>query len=164
MRYIPYSIFVLITMGILLGISMPGSSNDKMIEAAKALDQRFISAYNSRDVDKLMDCYWNNPALVNFSPGSMEKKGWEAVKADFTNFFNSVEGLKAEILEANYMVAGDVVIGWGKWRMTLSAENGEKVEILGRYTDVKAERDGKWVYILDHASVPLPPPAAASEN
>jgi hypothetical protein len=27
----------------------------------------------------------------------------------------------------------------------------------GRYSDVKAPRDGKWVYATDHASVPLPP-------
>jgi hypothetical protein len=26
---------------------------------------------------------------------------------------------------------------------------------------VKALKDGKWVYIIDHASVPLPPPPDA---
>ena len=38
------------------------------------------------------------------------------------------------------------------------------VEAMGRYTDVKAQRDGKWVYIIDHASVPLPPPSATADQ
>ena len=33
--------------------------------------------------------------------------------------------------------------------------------IEGRYTDVKRMHDGKWVYVMDHASVPLPPPPPA---
>ena len=33
-------------------------------------------------------------------------------------------------------------------------------EILGRFTDVKGQRDGKWVYLMDHGSVPLMPPPA----
>lgn len=36
--------------------------------------------------------------------------------------------------------------------------------MMGRYTDIKAERDGKWVYIMDHASMPLPPPSAEKEE
>jgi ketosteroid isomerase-like protein len=58
------------------------------------------------------------------------------------------------------MPAGDVVIGWGLWRVTVAGPDGAPVEVVGRYTDVKAERDGTWVYILDHASAPLPPPPA----
>lgn len=35
------------------------------------------------------------------------------------------------------------------------------MEMRARYSDVKAKRDDKWVYIFDHASVPLPPPSGA---
>jgi len=34
----------------------------------------------------------------------------------------------------------------------------------GRYTDVKAKRDGRWVYLLDHASAPIPPPAESPDG
>jgi hypothetical protein len=34
------------------------------------------------------------------------------------------------------------------------------MELDGRFTDVKTQRDGKWVYILDHASAPMPGPPA----
>ena len=32
--------------------------------------------------------------------------------------------------------------------------DGTPIEVHGRYTDVKAERDGRWVYLVDHGSVP----------
>ena len=40
----------------------------------------------------------------------------------------------------------------------MTGPDGEPLQMEGRYTDAKAERDGKWVYLVDHASVPIPPP------
>jgi len=34
----------------------------------------------------------------------------------------------------------------------------------GRFSDVKAVRDGKWVYVMDHASIPVPPPLPAEKK
>ena len=31
----------------------------------------------------------------------------------------------------------------------------------GRFTEVFGRRDGKWVYLIDHPSVPLPPQPGA---
>jgi hypothetical protein len=30
----------------------------------------------------------------------------------------------------------------------------------GRYTSVAVRKNGKWMYVVDHASVPMPPPPA----
>ena len=54
--------------------------------------------------------------------------------------------------------------GSGRWKLTIPAAKGPASVIEGRYTDVKAQKDGKWVYIVDHASVPLPPPPAAGKG
>ncbi len=141
------------------GCMSSGENPQQMLAEAKALDQRFVAAYNQGDVDGVMDCYWNSPDLINYSPGALEERGWQAVREGVAAFFASAPGLKAELLESNYKVAGDVVLGWGKWRMTIPT-GGEPVVLTGRYSDVKAERDGKWVYVFDHASVPLPPPGS----
>jgi ketosteroid isomerase-like protein len=58
----------------------------------------------------------------------------------------------------NYKVLGDSVVSWGKWRFTVTPPGGTPEIMDGRYTDLKAKRDGKWVFVLDHASAPLPPP------
>jgi ketosteroid isomerase-like protein len=99
--------------------------------------------------------YWKSPDAVSYPPGEMEMHGWDAIKAGMERDFSEAQRGKLELIESKNTVAGDVVIGWGKWRYTVP---GTPVEITGRYTDVKAKKDGKWVYIHDHASVPIPPP------
>jgi len=134
-----------------------------MIAGAKALDQQFVTAYKKGDVDGVMAAYWNSPELVSYPPDAMETRGWRATKENLIHFFATVPGPDLELTEVNYKVAGDVVLSWGKWRLTLATPGGETA-LEGRYTDVKAKRDGKWVYILDHASVPLAPPPGAGEE
>jgi len=163
MKHLFRSILLLAMVWLLFGCAARSDSPELMIANAKVLDQRFIEAYNKGDVDGVMACYWNSPDLVNYSPGSLEERGWQAVRDGVAGFFAGAPGLKAELLETNYMVAGDKVVGWGKWRMTIPTGKGDPMVISGRYTDVKAKRNGRWVYILDHASVPLPPPPGASD-
>ena len=136
---------------------------EKLMQAAKELDQRFIEAYNNRDVDAVMETFWNSPELVSFPPGKMETRGWEAAKESFQEDFTNMPEFVLELTEMNYLVSGDEVVGYGTWRFTLSLPDGESMTMDGRYTDVKAKRDGKWVYILDHASAPMPPPPGETE-
>ena len=156
-RFVLFSLLLALA-GLIFGFAAIGDSNEEMVQAAKALDAKFIAAYNAKDVDAIMECYWNSPDLVSFSPGAMEQKGWEAVKASFTQEFAEMAGGKLEIIEAKYMVEGDVVLSLGKWRFTMPAPEGEPMVMEGRYSDAKAKRDGKLVVIMDHASVPMPPP------
>ncbi|MFN0158966.1 MAG: YybH family protein [Bacteroidota bacterium] len=139
----------------IVGCAPQGESPDQMIAEAKALDQKFNEMYNNGDVDGIMSLYWNSPDLVSYPPGDLELRGWESVKAGFIKDFGMTPRGKIEMIESNYKVAGDVVISWGKWRYTMTEP---PMEILGRYTDVKAKRDGKLVYIHDHASAPMPAP------
>ncbi len=158
-NFIRFSL-ITVLLGFALSCAPQGESPEKMIAAAKALNQQFIAAYNSGDVDGVMATYWNSPDLVSFPPDAMEAHGWSEVKAGIAGFLNSAPGLKLELLESNYQAVGDVVLGWGTWRITIPTGADQPLVLNGRYSDVHAKRNGKWVYILDHASVPLPPPPA----
>ena len=131
----------------------------KMLAAAEELDQKFFDAYTSKDLDAILALYWNSPDVVSFPPGEvMMIKGYDQIKESFQKDFAQQLDSKLELLEHTNRAEGSVVIGTGLWRFTLNMPEGEPLVIEGRYLDVKAERDGKWVYIADHASVPLPPP------
>ncbi len=156
--------FIVAVSGMIFSCAPQGPNNEEMIAAAKALDQQFIDAYNNLDVDGVMACYWNSPELVSYPPGNMVEHGPAEVKHGLTDFFNSVPALKLELTETHYKVVGDAVLGWGLWHMEIPTPDGQSMEMNGRFLDVKAKRDGKWVYIIDHASVPLPPPPDAPEK
>lgn len=143
---------------LVIGCAPTGPTPEQMITEAKAVDQRFFEAYNNGDVDGLMATYWNSPDLVSYPPGELEIHGWDAVKESFAKGIDEMKGAKLEFIEPGYKVAGDVVLSWGKWRWTSPPGSEPAMEFIGRYTDVKAMRDGKMVYIMDHASAPMPPP------
>jgi len=140
-----------------------GEDPEKMVQAADELDKKFIEAYNDRDADALMETYWNSPDLVSFPPGIMETRGWEATKNAIEEEFANAPEFVLELTEINNVVVGEAVLGYGKWRFTISIPDADPMILEGRFSDVKAKRDGKWVYILDHASAPLPPPPGESE-
>lgn len=134
-----------------------------MVTAADALDKRFLEAFNAGDVDALAATYWNSPNLVSFGPDGMGTKGWEATKAGSVEMFKAMPGAKLEFTTMQNDVHGDMVLGWGTWKMTIPTPAGPQV-MEGRYSDAKALKDGKWVYLMDHASVPLPPAPAAPQK
>jgi ketosteroid isomerase-like protein len=96
-----------------------------------------------------------------FPPDAMMVKGSDSLRNMFVQFLATMKGCRLEMKETHQMPVGEVVLGWGLWRLTMPAPDSGSapIEMLGRYTDVKAERDGKWVYLMDHASVPVPPDA-----
>lgn len=127
-----------------------------MIEAARAVDQEFQAAFNRGDAAGVSAVYWQSPEVVLMAPdGTLT--GIDAIRASWETAFASGPGPQIELLENQYRVAGDHVIAWGSFRMNV----GGGVVLEGRTTEVLAERDGRWVYVIDHASVPLPPPPGA---
>ena len=139
-----------------------GPTPAEMVAAADALDQRFMEAFSKGDVDGVMATYWNSPNIVSIGPDGMGTRGYDAIKAGLAGMFGAMPGAKLELTDARNEALGDVVLGSGTWKLTIPAKPKPQV-MEGRYSDVKAMRDGKWVYLMDHASVPLPPAPAAKK-
>lgn len=152
----PFVVVVCLAVALYVSGCMPrGESPEQMLKEAKALDEKFLEAYNKGDVEALMALYWKSPDVVSCPPGEMLIRGWDDLREAMVKDFATSPKGKLEMLESHNTVAGDLVLGSGKWRFTVMEP---PMEIVGRYTDVKAKRDGSWVYIMDHGSVPLPPP------
>jgi len=136
---------------------------EKIKTAAKELDDKFMVAFNKEDLDGVMDCYWNSPEVIIYPPDVMESRGYEAVKSEFEKFFaeNEIKGF--EPTNTSYMALGDYGLGWGNFSITLGLPDGQETKLEGRFTSISGMKDGKWVYIIDHASAPLPPPPTMEE-
>lgn len=122
---------------IFISCAPAGEDPEKMIQAADELDKNFIEAYNNRDLDAIMETYWNSPDLVSFPPGLMKARGWGAAKESFQEEFANALEFVLELTESNNKAFGDVVVGYGKWRFTISIPDAEPMIIEGRYSDVK---------------------------
>jgi ketosteroid isomerase-like protein len=122
-----------------------------MVAAADALDAAYVAAFNRGDIDAIDALYWNSGETISFPSDVMEARGIGAIREANARAVASARGAQLTIVEAHNLPVGDAVVGWGRWRLT---PPGGATPVEGRYTDVKAERGGRWVYILDHASVP----------
>lgn len=130
-----------------------GESPESMIASAKAVDAAFLAAFNQRDADAAAAVYWNSPDLVVYLPGEMECRGWQATHDALARILQNIgPGCRLEMIDPQYFVAGPCVIGYGRWKLT----QPDGSATLGRFTAVTAKKDGKWVYVLDHPSQPVP--------
>jgi ketosteroid isomerase-like protein len=152
------------TLALLAGACAPKAPAPVVIgAAADSVDQQFLAAFNKGDVDAIMATYWQSPSLVSIGLGGMGLQGWDATKASWVELFGAMPGAQLEFTTHQNEAFGDVAIGSGTWKLTMPVAGGDTQVMQGRYSDVKALRDAKWVYVMDHASVPLPPaPAAAA--
>ena len=161
---IPFSLVIVCLLAAALPQAGCGPSEGEMIKAAKQLDADFVKALKKEDVDAVMATYWNDPQVVMFDTGRMMVKGPEAIRASYKEFFEGTNVKDFSLGKKEYRVLGDAVLGYGLFSLTTVPSLGPEVKIDGRYTEIVAKRQGRWVYIVDHASVPLSPNAPAEAN
>jgi uncharacterized protein (TIGR02246 family) len=118
----------------------------------------FLKAVNAADVDGIVALYRED--AVSYPPDALEAKGKDAIRKTWVDLFAQYTA-KLELVDGYYEDHGDTSTAWGRFTMTLTPKaGGEPMKIEGRYSDVSIKEKGKWLYIVDHASVPLPPPPA----
>ena len=139
-------------------VSTSAWSND----SPKALQDAFMAALVANDADGIAGCYTSD--ATNFAVDSMIGIGPDAVRESWGGFFTAFKVLDATLSDTHLETRGDIAAAWGLFHITAKpVAGGEAVELHGRYMDVSKNIDGNWLYIADHASMPLPPPPPPEE-
>jgi uncharacterized protein (TIGR02246 family) len=124
----------------------------------EAVDQAWLKAANANDLEGLLACY--APDAVMYPPDVMVAKGKDAIREDYKNLLAAMTIRDATVSDTHYETHGDTAIAWGQFTITLVPKaGGDPVQMQGRVTEVCKKIGGKWLYVIDHASVPMPPPA-----
>lgn len=119
--------------------------------------QAWLKAAKANDLEAMVALY--APDAQMYPPDMMSAKGTDEIRKDYAGLLEHFTIQDAEISEAMHETQGDLSIGWGKFRLVLKPkEGGDTVTMDGRFLDVSKRVKGKWLYIADHASVPMPPP------
>lgn len=133
-------------------------STAQAFDSPKALQDGFLDAMRANNAAGMAACYTAD--ATNFGLATMVGTGPEAVRADWSEFFKSYTVMSVELKDKHVEISGDLATAWGLFTLTASpVGGGERVVMEGRYTDVSRNFDGNWLYVADHASMPLPPPA-----
>lgn len=131
-------------------------STDMMIADANKVDSLYAVHFNNGDLDALMSLHWNSPEFISYPVGEMKLKGYDAVKEIYRKDFENYKGARMEYVEYYNVPVEGAVMGHGVFKWTYAPEGAPVEEFIGRYSDVKAYKDGKMVILLDHSSLPTP--------
>jgi uncharacterized protein (TIGR02246 family) len=120
---------------------------------AQIVDQAWVKAMKANDLEATMALY--APEAVAYFPDG-DFKGKPAIRKSFTDFLATF-AVKDAAVEGTYETTGDTSLGWGYWSLTVVPKSGgDPIAMKGRATIVVKKVGGKWLYLVDHASVPLP--------
>jgi uncharacterized protein (TIGR02246 family) len=142
---------------VLLGLSSaPACALE--IDEVSAVDC-FLPAFRAGDADAVTACY--APDAVLWIPGAPMAKGSQAIHDMLAGWFGTVSVKEMTIERMGGSTVGDESVNWGTYKLVVVAkEGGAETTTVGRFVDVSRKIDGKWLYVVDHASDDPPPPAA----
>ncbi len=135
------------------GASAGGPISPADMAEVKALVNTFTAAMSSKDLDGAMSCFWKSPELVVVLFGNVER-GYDAVRAGIAQMLAQNETVKLTVNEISYVRMGEMImaVGTATYDLTTGIAS-EPMQIVERWTDLERKIDGRWVYVLDHATM-----------
>ena len=121
------------------------------------LDRRFTEAMSRKDIEQVMRCFWNNPGLIFVDFEGNVFRGYDNIRKVIEQFLAQSESLRLVIDEITHIRAGETVFAVGTATYTMQTKDGTSQQITERWTDVRVEVDGRWVYAMDHVHLLVPP-------
>lgn len=125
--------------------------------AIKALEARFTSAFNAKDVDAIMKVYVPNETLVVFDvTPPRQYVGAKAYRKNWEDFFAMFKGpAKIELTDVSIMA--DTSLGFGHSIQYVTGTNakGQPIDFTVRVTDGYRKIDGNWLIVHEHVSIPV---------
>lgn len=125
--------------------------------AIRQLLEHWAKAFHDKDLTQIMSIYESGDALVSYDiVAPLQFQGSQAYKKDYQEFldqFSSAIDIEYKDLA---IVAGDTVaFSRGLERMTGTLKSGDKLDSWVRFTECYRKKNGKWLAIHDHISVPI---------
>ncbi len=128
-------------------------------EGVEGVDAAWAKAVKANDLEAVMACY--APDAVAWLPDMPEARGEKAIREAYRGLFSANTIQDAAWSDAHYQTVGSRSVGWGRFVLTLTPKaTGKSIALPGRFVVVAEKRNGRWVYVVDHASGE-PAPAAA---
>jgi uncharacterized protein (TIGR02246 family) len=143
-----------ITLALLLGLALAPAWAQEDESAADC----FLRGFKAGDADAVAACYAADAVL--WIPGQPMAKGTQQIHDSLAGYFAAYTIKDMTITKLGGSEVGDDAVAWGTFTIVaIARDTGKESTEVGRYVDVSRKIDGKWVYVVDHASDdPAPAP------
>lgn len=121
-----------------------------------ALQDAYIDGYGNSDAAALAALFTEDGMMSPPLSPALDRAGIEAM---YAGLFEEGVPASLEVMREDYMVSGDMAIGWGAFEVTFSPPEGEPFMASGRYGSVmKQDADGSWKLFRHMFNYEVPPP------
>ena len=135
----------LVPASLLLAAPAAPASGAARVEAA------WMKAMKANDLEAIVACY--APDAVLWMSGEAEVDGIDAIRAAYAGMLRDNTVKDVSVSGGQTRLSGNVGAGWGRYTLTLAPKGGgPDIVMHGRFTEVVEKRNGRWLYVADHAS------------
>ena len=143
---------------VLCFLSMPALADPT--SDAKAHSAAFEKAANARDTKAVLALYADDAVVI--WPGQGEEANGKAQIEKLVSKFVAELPKDAKITlksQTAIPLGSDYVATVGHWEESFTDPEGKKQTVALRTTEIIKKQGGKTLYVVDHASVGVPPPS-----
>jgi uncharacterized protein (TIGR02246 family) len=144
----------------LLLLALAGVARADVTSEIRAHEEAFARACEAGNVDAVVALYTDDAVIV--WPGDGEEgRGKVEIAARAKRMCKDTRDLKLTIESLQVVPIDDThVVAIGRWKNSFTGPAGAPRSVTLRATEVLVKRDGAWRYVVDHASIGMPPPGA----
>ena len=152
--------------GMIFLIALSSAAQTKRLAAKSASDDEFktliegyYTAWSSLNLDKAAKYYAKDADLIFYDIAPLKYNDWAEYRAGVQKgFFDVISSGKLTPNLNDLRVTRRGNIAWTTLTFHLSAtpKAGGSMELDARHTAIWEKRDGKWLIVHEHVSVPLP--------
>jgi ketosteroid isomerase-like protein len=144
---------------LLLAFTAQAASDVTTKDYADSVGAAWAKAAKAGDLDAIVGLYADD--AVAWFPDETEHRGAAAIRASYKTMFDTYDVVDAVLSDSHHVGDARHRTNWGYFTLSLKQKaDGKIVTLKGRYTDYQEKRNGRWVYLNDHASLEPAPPAA----
>lgn len=129
-------------------------ADPKTETAVVSVMNQFIEAFNTQNINSWLALFATDPDVVFIGTGGDEKCiGLAEIKAELERAFTQSERSLIQI--GWYSISAADSIAWAAADADIQATvSGQEISFPVRLTTVLEQRDGRWLIVQSHASVP----------
>jgi uncharacterized protein (TIGR02246 family) len=128
----------------------------------RALGEAFVRGWDKGDVKAVLALYSDDARVIWPGQGD-EVKGKAAIEALLTKTFKMFPKSGLVLKDVDIIrLGGGFIANVGRWDQTVPGPEGKPATYHVRTTEILKRQRGILVYVVDHASIGVPPPAAAA--
>ena len=123
-----------------------------VLAQAVELDAKLIEAFRRRDLDALLEQYWNHDDLFTIGESGAVTRGWDAARAFQERFFSIAESIEFTFGEWHYEPSAQMVLAAAPFELAYRMKGGGEQTSEGWYTNVRRWIDRRWLVVFEHIS------------